>query len=427
MKGLLWDWLPRGWATVAVAIGLLVVSMAFLRTGPLDALRVRTRRRVPESPGLLTRQKVIDYLEDARSGGRELYRFALKLDFGYAAIYTTALVLVLDGTFGVSLNEPTSWRWAVALPLLAGLMDVGENVALLIAVPRDEGSHVGRTSVAAGLSLGKWIFVGATLVLIASGALALTIAGQGAWDPASLIGPMAWTLVVLILGIGVNLAAGLSSTGPATWEKQRRGAIAHAIGALVILLLVVAFDLSWEQAGLGSTQSSCGPWCLGVGGVVAVGLMAAVVAAPSGKRFRDDRFAKLSGLQLAAKILLMIPATVAFEELAFRGFLFHLWKDAFPTSTAIGATAVAFGLWHIMPAVERVRSNPQTDAPIGREHSVIARTVLFGFLRSESGVLWAPALAHWGANSIGVVAVARGAAKASQRPQPPHGHRRPVS
>ena len=421
VKGMLWDWVPYGLPTVAAAVGLAVITTAFTNTGPLAILRIRTGRPAPESPGLLTRKKLEDYLARAGPDGRVLYRLALKLDFGFAVIYTIGLVWVLDGTIGVALSNPDSWRWLAALPLIAGVLDVYENLALLAAVPANEEQPVQNVSIAAGLSLGKWFAAGLTIILIAAGAVVLAIGGAGHLNPIPLLSPLAWTILILVFGAELSLAIRLMAPDAASWNRQSWGGAGHLLGAAIVLALTLGLEPSLEQFGL-TFPSGWGPWWWGLGLGVVIALAVAALFAPGGRRFQDSRF-ELSTPRLAAKVLLLIPATVVFEELAFRGFLYGLWERAFQPSTAVGATAIAFGLWHITSALDRVKANPEPGAPAGQVRSAILGTVLFtaaagimfGVLRRESGSLWAPALVHWGANATGVIVVASAARKRARQ------------
>ena len=113
---------------------------------------------------------------------------------------------------------------------------------------------------------------------------------------------------------------------------------------------------------------------------------------------------------------LVVPlATVVFEEVAFRGVLWALFEAAHGALWATVVSALLFGLWHVLPAVDGARQNSPTSEVARAEHlrqvaGTVAFTalagVVFGVLRDQSGSLLAPALLHWATNGLGIVAAA---------------------
>ncbi len=112
----------------------------------------------------------------------------------------------------------------------------------------------------------------------------------------------------------------------------------------------------------------------------------------------------------------MVPlATVVFEEVAFRGVLWGLFEVAHGALWATVVSALLFGLWHVLPAVDGARQNSPT-ARVARADLLrqVAGTIVFtalaglvfGVLRDRSGSLLAPGLLHWATNGLGIVAAA---------------------
>jgi membrane protease YdiL (CAAX protease family) len=161
-------------------------------------------------------------------------------------------------------------------------------------------------------------------------------------------------------------------------------------------------SLSRDELGLGA-----GTWQRGLAyGVVAAAVVLLVLAVASAVpaldgSFDDDR-ADVSGAELAGRALVVIPlGTVLVEELAFRGVLLALARRVATPAAAAVLTAGLFGLWHVLPAW-------RADGAGVALGTLVATTVAgfaFGWLRTRSGSLLAPILAHVATNS-GALAVA---------------------
>jgi membrane protease YdiL (CAAX protease family) len=103
--------------------------------------------------------------------------------------------------------------------------------------------------------------------------------------------------------------------------------------------------------------------------------------------------------------------TALLEEVAFRGVLYGAWlRIASPVVAAVGASAV-FGLWHIVPTLELMRTNVFGGNTVMRSAAVgagIAATaiggLLFVALREWTGGIAGPIVVHTAANSFATVA-----------------------
>lgn len=115
----------------------------------------------------------------------------------------------------------------------------------------------------------------------------------------------------------------------------------------------------------------------------------------------DDERAAIGGAELAARVLFVIPiGTVLVEELAFRGVLLGLAHRVTTPAGAAALTAGLFGLWHVLPAW-------LADGPAIAAGTLLATTAAgfgFGWLRTRSGSLLAPSMAHLATNSGALVA-----------------------
>jgi membrane protease YdiL (CAAX protease family) len=219
-------------------------------------------------------------------------------------------------------------------------------------------------------------------------------------------------LVALSLCLAVMVAANVwAHVGPARWQP-----VTGPAAAALLLLVGRAAGLSWAQLGLGSGAVVQGlVW--GGAAVACVALVYVVGLALPATRglFRDERH-RVGTRSMILRAGLVVPlGTVVFEEVAFRGVLWGLLEVAHGAVWATGVSAVLFGFWHVLPAVDGARENSPsrrlTRVELVRQ---VAGTVVFtalagvvfGVLRDQSGSLLAPGLLHWATNGLGVVAAA---------------------
>lgn len=150
----------------------------------------------------------------------------------------------------------------------------------------------------------------------------------------------------------------------------------------------------------------------GVPIAVLVGL--AAFLPPTSRFFRDVRVTQATPAQAAYELLLRIPfATSASEELMFRSALEGiLARDRSPPHAAF-ISALLFGAWHVLPALERLHSNPGLrsvhEGGVARRAAVVAGTVGItaaaslglSWLRRHTGSVIASILLHYSINAGG--------------------------
>ena len=199
--------------------------------------------------------------------------------------------------------------------------------------------------------------------------------------------------------------------GPARWHVAT-----GPVAAAVLLLIGRLAGLSWEQLGLG--PGSVLPGLLWGGAAAACVLLGYAVglAVPATRGLFLDERHRVGVWSMLHRAALVVPlATVVFEEVAFRGVLWGLFEVAHGALWATMASALLFGLWHVLPAIDGTRQNSPTERVPRAEHlrqvaGTVAFTalagVVFGVLRDQSGSLLAPALLHWATNGLGIVAAA---------------------
>lgn len=185
-------------------------------------------------------------------------------------------------------------------------------------------------------------------------------------------------------------------------------------------LLVLAGRVGLDRAALGLEHAALRQglrWGAGssvaIAGAIAAAAAVADVAGPVGKLLDDER-AALAPREVAAAALLRIPiGTAVFEEVAFRGVLAAACRQVMPPALATAWSSLVFGLWHIPPTAVTLRINhadPRSRAGVATVASAVAVTTVAGAvfdrLRTRSGSLAAPVLAHWAINASGLVAAA---------------------
>ena len=167
----------------------------------------------------------------------------------------------------------------------------------------------------------------------------------------------------------------------------------------------------WARVGRDEVGLARDAWRRGLAyGAAAAACVIVVLAAativPAADGALDDDRASIGAAELAARALVVIPiGTVLVEEVAFRGVLLGLALRLTSPVRAALLTAVTFGLWHVLPAW-------RADGAAVAAGALVATTaagLVFGWLRTRSGSLLAPILAHLATNSgaLGIAWLAR--------------------
>jgi membrane protease YdiL (CAAX protease family) len=180
-------------------------------------------------------------------------------------------------------------------------------------------------------------------------------------------------------------------------------------------MLAVARAGGADLRGYGIARDAIGRgWKLGI----AVGLPLGAISAagaflPQTRRFfQGDVIVDAGAGEALYHALLRIPhGTAVSEELMFRTALEATLARHRSRRAAALIGAALFGLWHILPAIDRLHSNPGfADVHRGnvlRRAGVVASTVAttaigglgFSYLRERSGSILAPILVHAAVNA----------------------------
>ena len=181
----------------------------------------------------------------------------------------------------------------------------------------------------------------------------------------------------------------------------------------VLLALAVRLDgRSWEELGLARSQLHRGlRWGAVLAGMVLATYLVAAAIPATRALFEDERVKGWTLAQTLEAAFVRVPfGTVLLEEVAFRAVLPATLAVRTRRWTAIGLSAVAFGLWHVLQALHLGEVNPVAQDSIGQlpqwvtVSAAVASTaavgVWFSWLRERSGSLLAPMALHWSTNGL---------------------------
>jgi membrane protease YdiL (CAAX protease family) len=200
--------------------------------------------------------------------------------------------------------------------------------------------------------------------------------------------------------------------------SRRLHLVTQPVAAVLLVALGRAAGLSWADLGLALPAAPAGVVVGLAGAVLIVAGYALALAVPAARgAFLDTRYDVGLRSALWTSLVAVPLSTVLLEESAFRGVVWGLVAvDRGPVAATV-VSAALFGLWHVLPALDLVR----TSTAIGggalswrRRGTVVASTVLgtavagvlLAELRRRTGSLLAPVAVHWTANGIGILASA---------------------
>ena len=150
-------------------------------------------------------------------------------------------------------------------------------------------------------------------------------------------------------------------------------------------------------------------------GVIGLGMLIGVAIPATRELFYDDRVIERSTTVVLFDALIRIPlATAFYEETLFRGVIFGMLVRRWAPLWAAIATSLLFGLWHILPTISTLETNPAGGLVEGVPGIVaaaiasVAGTAIAGFaflwLRLRANSTVAPVMAHIATNSFALIA-----------------------
>lgn len=192
------------------------------------------------------------------------------------------------------------------------------------------------------------------------------------------------------------------------------------VATVGLVMLGRLSGLTWADMGLAPQDALRGAayGAVAAGAVAVVYLVGIAVPATRGA-FRDTRYRVGTGAALVVALVTIPLATVLFEEVAFRGVLWGELDARYDAVRATTVTAVLFGLWHVLPSLDLLRTSTAIRGDrtprrfrvlltvVGTVAFTTVAGVVFAELRRRSGSLVAPAGLHWATNGLGVLAAAR--------------------
>ena len=138
------------------------------------------------------------------------------------------------------------------------------------------------------------------------------------------------------------------------------------VAAVLVTAFARARGITWAELGLArSTWGRGAAYALAVVGLVLV--VVAVVAAMPWTRsaFTDDRYDYGIGHALLVALVFIPLRTVIAEELVFRGVLLAALARLHGTRTAVIASSILFGLWHVLSSLHLAQDNQAVASPLG--------------------------------------------------------------
>ncbi|MEA3501698.1 MAG: CPBP family intramembrane glutamic endopeptidase [Actinomycetota bacterium] len=150
-------------------------------------------------------------------------------------------------------------------------------------------------------------------------------------------------------------------------------------------------------------------------GVIGIGILIGVALPVTRDMFRDDRVIERSTWVVLFDALLRIPiATAFYEETLFRGVLFGLFARRWAPLWAALASSLLFGLWHILPTLDTLLTNPAGESidsipevTLALAGSVVGTALaglVFLWLRLRANSTVASVMAHIATNSFALLA-----------------------
>lgn len=185
----------------------------------------------------------------------------------------------------------------------------------------------------------------------------------------------------------------------------------------VTLVIARSAGTTWTSMGLRRDRTGTGVKIGLAAAAAAVALAAIALTVPAVRELlRDERFVDSSIGLLLYHALIRIPiGTALYEEVLFRGVIFGMLVRRYPPLIAGLSSSLLFGLWHILPVLDVLETNPAGDhfsgvlAIIGALIAAVVITSLAGlgllWIRLLANSIVAPVLVHIGTNSMAILAV----------------------
>jgi membrane protease YdiL (CAAX protease family) len=143
--------------------------------------------------------------------------------------------------------------------------------------------------------------------------------------------------------------------------------VAWAIaGILGLVLLARADGLSRRDWGFGPVTRRAARAAAGFAAIIALGMLVGTQLPGIDEAYRDERVVGMSGWEVAFAALVRVPiGTALLEEVAFRGILLAMLARRYGLARGIAGSSLAFGVWHLLPALGLSAGNAALGAALG--------------------------------------------------------------
>jgi membrane protease YdiL (CAAX protease family) len=149
-------------------------------------------------------------------------------------------------------------------------------------------------------------------------------------------------------------------------------------------------------------------------GIIALGVAIAIAIPTTRELFRDQRIIDNSIAWVLFQAFVRVPfATALYEEVLFRGIVFGMLVRRRSPLVAGLATSLLFGLWHVLPTIQTLDTNPGGDlfggvtgislAVVGSIVGTATAGLAFLWIRLLANSTYASVLAHIGTNSVAML------------------------
>lgn len=220
---------------------------------------------------------------------------------------------------------------------------------------------------------------------------------------------MAHLVAILALGLYANVIANEVLSPP--WYIPF-----NLVLLGVTLVIARRAGTTWTSMGLRRDRAKRGA-VLGIGivaGVIAFMLIALSLSSATDV-LRDERFVESSIGLLLFHALIRIPlGTALYEEVLFRGVIFGMLVRRYTPLKAAIWSSLLFGLWHILPVLDAMTTNPVGARFSGVSGAAVAVLVavagtflaglVFIWIRLVANSVLSSVIVHIGTNSTAIIA-----------------------
>lgn len=214
---------------------------------------------------------------------------------------------------------------------------------------------------------------------------------------------------ILILGLYANIIAN-EVLNPAWYIPF------NLVLLSVTLVIARRAGTTWTSMGLRRDRATRG---LKLGAVIVAGVIMAMilglVLSSFNEILRDERFVESSVGLLLFHALIRIPlGTALYEEVLFRGVIFGMLVRRYSPLKAAISSSFLFGLWHILPVLDAMQTNPAGTRFSGLSGATVAvglavagtflAGLIFTWIRLLANSILASVIVHIGTNSTAIIA-----------------------